>query len=365
MEESLAKLIRKNDVLGQIGKLVIERKKGQKEEATMMLTMPRVYHGDFQDAEVLFGNENETEVTLRKDKHLGKEIVLLQFDPNFKSDDVLCRHPSCKNKNFKAAKRGQGKRDLYLCCDHREKLKSRICQAFEKEKIEFSIGEFTSKPGRFEGYTSLIGVLEGAYRDARKLPTIRDTSEIVEEAILNVRNFLTITSTLLNPDVGNLEIVLPPVFQILRLMLQNPSSMDKLLRSLLSFLKEVVCTILFAFGVIYRWVSLANPGTQIGVGVGGCIGAAGFVFGPWGGAAGIAVGGLLGGFLGSGIYKLTKERSDQQNLARARQEWMAAVLESGNSGAMAHQLNPNPQMHIYIINGNIHGGLQMNLRRLE
>lgn len=363
MEESPAKLIRENDIVGQIGKLVIEREKGR--EATTF-TMPRVYNGDFQDAEVLFGNENETEVTLRKDKHLGEEIVLLQFDPNFKSDDVLCRHPSCKNKNFKAAKRGQGKRDLYLCCDHREELKSFICQAFEKEKIEFSIGEFTSKPGRFEGYTSLIGVLEGAYRDARKLPTIRDTSEIVEEAILNVRNFLTITSTLLNPDDGNLEIALPPVFHIFRLMLQiDPSHMDKLLRSLLSFLKEVACTILFAFGVIYRWVSLANPGTQIGVGVGGCIGAIGFVFGPWGGAAGIAVGGFLGGFLGSGIYKLTKERSDQQNLATARQEWMAAVLESGNSRALAHQFNQNLQRFMYIINGNNGGGLRMNFRRLE
>jgi len=271
MEESLEKLIRKDDVLGQIGKLVIDRAKGQKGEAALMLTMPKVYKGDFQDAEVLFGNENETEVTLRNDKHLGNEIVLPQFDPNFKSDVVLCRHPSCKNKNFKAAKRGQGKRDLYLCCDHREELKSRICQAFEKEKIEFSIGEFASEPSRFEGYTSLIGVLEGTYRNARKLPTIRETSEIVEEAILNVRNFLTINNTLLNPDDGNLEIALPPVFHIFRLMLQNPRRMDKLLQSLLSFLKEVVCTILFAFGVIYTWVSLANPGTQVGVGVGGCI----------------------------------------------------------------------------------------------
>jgi len=91
MEESVEKLIRKNDVLGQIGKLVIERAKGQKGEAALMLTMPKVYKGDFQDAEVLFGNENETEVTLRNDKRLGKEIVLLQFDPNFKSEDILCR----------------------------------------------------------------------------------------------------------------------------------------------------------------------------------------------------------------------------------------------------------------------------------
>jgi len=203
MEESIEKLVRKNDVLGQIGNLVIER-----------------------DA---VWKRNETEVTLRKHKHLGNEIVLLQFDPNLKSDGVRCRHPSCKNKNLKAAKRGQGKRDLYLCCDHREELKSRICRAFEKVKIEFSISKFTSEPGRFEGYTSLI--LEGTYRNARKLPTIRDTSEIV-----NVKNFLTINSTLLNPDNDNLGIALPPVFHIFRLMLQNTRSMDKLPQSLLSFL---------------------------------------------------------------------------------------------------------------------------------
>ena len=162
MEESLAKLIRKNDVQGQIEKLLIERAKGQNGEATLMRSMPRVYNGDFQDAEVLFGKENETEVTLRKDKHLGKEIIILQFDPYFKSVDVPCRHPSCKNKNFKAAKRGQGKRDLYLCCDHRDELKSRICQAFEKEKIEFSKYQSGFRP-LHSTLTALIDITDNWY----------------------------------------------------------------------------------------------------------------------------------------------------------------------------------------------------------
>jgi len=121
--------------------------------------------------------------------------------------------------------------------------------------------------------------------------------------------------------------------------------------------------ILFAFGVIYTWVSLLNPGAKIGAGLGGCIGAVGIAGGPAIGIATTAVGGLLGGLIGSGIYMYIKERSDQQNLARARQEWMAAVLESGNSGAMAYQFNPNLQ--IYTVSGNIHGGLHTNLRRLE
>jgi len=66
---------------------------------------------------------------------------------------------------------------------------------------------------------------------------------------------------------------------------------------------------------------------------------------------------------GSRIYKLTKERSDQQNLARARQEWLAAELESENARQMPHQFNPNQQM--FIINGNVYGHLEMNLGRLE
>jgi len=168
---------------------------------------------------------------------------------------------------------------------------------------------------------------------------------------LNVRNFLIIVSTLLNPDNGNLGIALPPVLNIFRRMLQNPGSTNQLLQGLLSFLRGVVCMILFAFGVIYTWVSLLNPGAKIGAGVGGCIGAVGIAGGPAIGIATTAVGGLLGGLIGSGIYMYIKERTDQQNQARARQEWMAAVLESGNSGAMAYQFNPNLQM--YTVSGNI------------
>lgn len=64
METSLAKLTKQKDVLRQIGKLVIERAKGEEGEDAWISTLPKVCKGDFQDAEVLFGNETETEVTL-------------------------------------------------------------------------------------------------------------------------------------------------------------------------------------------------------------------------------------------------------------------------------------------------------------
>ena len=67
----------------------------------------------------------------------------------------------------------------------------------------------------------------------------------------------------------------------------------------------LVCTIVLAFRIIYTWMSDANPGTQMGIGLGGCIGVIGFAFGREGGAAGIVIGVLLGGFIGG---EITEER---------------------------------------------------------
>ncbi|XP_020621664.1 uncharacterized protein LOC110059307 [Orbicella faveolata] len=94
-------------------------------------------------------------------------------------------------------------------------------------------------------------------------------------------------------------------------MLQNQRKINKMLQSLAEFLMHVgvvwaicfVCTILLAFGIIYEWVSNANPGTQMGFGLGGCIFVIGFVFGPLGEIVGMAIGLLLGGFIGSVMYR--------------------------------------------------------------
>jgi len=87
--------------------------------------------------------EDKAKVALRKLKskflyfkeEITEKIVLLQFDPNFKSNDVVCCHPSCKNTQARAAKHCKGfQRDLYLCPHHRKQLKSCIFEAMQKGK---------------------------------------------------------------------------------------------------------------------------------------------------------------------------------------------------------------------------------------
>ena len=284
-----------------------------------------------------------------------KDIALLQFDPNFMSEDVICRHPLCKRKNKRAPSLDKGvKRDLYLCPHHRGELKSLICQAIEEKKLSqtFSKDEFNPDSSRFEGYTSLISLLEAAYQEGREKPNTKSTlmrSQIVEEATLNVRNFLIITHTLLNPEDDNLAIALSPVVHLYKLLLNCPENSRKLLKTLISLLKEVVDIILFSFGTLYTWISMANPGTHIGVGVGGIAGAVCFVMGPAAGAAGVAVGGALGGFLGKGIYDWGSMRSEQNRIAKAREKWTT-------TGEGDIQKEPQP---LYNIEGNEWGHLMM------
>lgn len=314
---------------------------------------PKVSKSTFCDARKLFGANCDTKVTLRKPGHLGayEGIVLLQFDPNFMSTEVVCRHPSCNNKNLVAAK--SGKRDLYLCPNHQQILRNGISTALAKKNIQISTSAEKSEPGHFAGYTSLISLLEGAYHDAKKFHTLKGKSPMIEEAILNVRNFLIITSTVLNPDEDNLGIALPPVVQVLRLILENPQSFQMLGVGLIYVLREVIEMILFAFGVIYTWVSLAlgSPGTQIGAGVGAGIGAIAFVLGPWSGAAGVALGGAIGGLIGNGIYNLRGEQR-QQEINRFREHWR-------NAGGVGPNGQPN-QYPVYYFNGDALGGLDLH-----
>jgi len=315
-------------------------------------TLPEVSKSKFRDARNLFGVNCDNKVTLRNPGHLGayeetEEIVLLQFDPNFMSTTVVCRHPSCNNINPAAAK--SGKRDLYLCPRHQQVLRNSIFGALAKKSVQISTSAEKPEPGHFMGYTSLISLLEGAYHDAKKFNTLQGKPLAVQEAILNVRNFLIITSTVLNPDVGNLAIALPPVFQIIRLILENCGTVE-----LLGVLREVIEMILFAFGVIYTWVSpaLRSPGTQIGAGVGGCIGAIAFVLGPWSGAAGVAVGGTLGGLIGNGIYNLRGEQR-RQEIDRFREHWR-------NVGGVGPNGQPANQYPVYYFNGDALGGLDLH-----
>jgi len=233
-------------------------------------------------------------------------------------------------------------------------LRNSISDALAKKSIEISTSAEKPEPGHFVGYTSLISLLEGAYHDAKKFNTLQGKPLAVQEAILNVRNFLIITSTVLNPDEDNLGIALPPVVQIIRLILENPGTVELLGVGLIYILREVIEMILFAFGVIYTWVSLAlrSPGAQIGAGVGGCIGAIAFVLGPWSGATGVAVGGTLGGLIGNGIYNLRGEQR-RQEIDRFREHWR-------NAGGVGPNGQPANQYPVYYFNGDALGGLDLH-----
>ena len=318
---------------------------------------PKVIKATFrEETRKLFGTKFDHKVTLRKAGHQGahEEIVLLQFDPNFSSNEVVCRHPSCDSRYLEAAK--SGKRDLYLCPPHQQKLKDAISDTLAKEKIQIATTKENPEPRQFDGYTSLIGVLEGAYHDAKKFQALQRRSPMVEEAILNVRNFLIITNAVLNPDGHNLQLALPPVFRILLLILENSANVPPLVDALLHALRDVIEMILFAFGVIYSWVSISlnSPGSRIGAGVGGVIGGGlGLVMGPWTGVAGLGAGGVLGGFIGSGIYDLVVGDQRAQKMERFRRYWAAA----GDTGANGQ---PNNQYVVYHFDGNAFGGLYLH-----
>ena len=318
---------------------------------------PKVIKTTFkEETRKLFGTKFDNKVTLRKAGHqrAHEEIVLLQFDPNFTSTEVVCRHPSCNSRNLEAAK--SGKRDLYLCPHHQQKLKDAISDTLAKKNIQIPTTKENPEPRQFDGYTSLIGVLEGAYHDAKKFQTPQKNSPMVEEAILNVRNFLIITNAVLNPDGHNLRIVLPPVFTILLILLEDSSNVQLLVDTLLYALRDVIEMILFAFGVIYSWVSLSlnSPGSRIGAGVGGFIGGAvGLLLGPLNSVAGLRAGFALGGLIGDGIYDLMVGDQREQEMERFRRYWAAA----GGAGANGQ---PNNQYVVYHFDGDASGGLYLH-----
>ena len=353
--------LRKNSlVLPVAGETLSETVKGWQQELLAHLKpvspAPKVSKSSLLDAKRLFGDNFKTKVTLRKSGHLGahEEISLLQFDPNFTSSEVTCRHPSCSTKNSKAAKSGN-KRDLFLCPTHQQVLNKSISDLFVKKKIVLSTSTEKLKHGHFAGYTSLISLLEGAYHDAKKFQTLKGISPLIQEAILNVRNFLIITNCLLNPDDDNVGIAVPPVVQILLLILQNLSATNKLGVNLIHMLRDVIEMILFSFGVIYCWVSLAlrNPATQIGSGVGMILGASAFILGPWSGAAGVAIGGAAGGLIGNGIHSLITGGQRHQELQRFREIWREA------RGNIQRNGQPNNQYVGYYAEGDVTGGLDL------
>ena len=197
------------------------------------ITIKTVFH----DASKLFGTNFDEKVTLREDGDLEacKVIILPHFDPNFQSTDVYCREPSCGNRNPEAAK--EGKRDLYLCPLHRKNLIISIENALAMKKINIPKNTEVPEEEQFTGYTWLIGLLERAYHDSKKFGRFAEESTpMIEEAILNVRNVLIITSTVLNPDENNLALILPYVLKILEHIVNNRDKCVTIVADLVSSL---------------------------------------------------------------------------------------------------------------------------------
>ena len=283
---------------------------------------PKAIKSAFQETSKLFGTNFATKVTLRDAGHLGanEDIILRQFDPNFVSTDVCCRHPSCGNKNPEPVK--ERKRDLYLCLLHRKNLITSIENTLAMRMIDTPKSTEFPEEEQFTGYTSFIGLLERAYYNSNKFGRFEKgkTTPMIEEAIRNVRNVLIINSTVLNTDESNLALLLPNIICTLRLVLENSNSAESLVADLVYFFRKVIEMILLDFGVIYRWVSLAlhSPGLQIGAGLSGTIGlGVGIFFGPWGGAAGIRAGALL--LTSSGIHNMVVGDPREQAINRFRQ----------------------------------------------
>ena len=95
--------------------------------------------------------------------------------------------------------------------------------------------------------TSLIGLLEVVYHAKEKSPEIL-------EAILNARNFLIITSTVLQPIIAGLTAV-PLVALMLRLILEAKKEDTGKVNRLVSGLRKVIEVNLAAFGIVYSWIS--------------------------------------------------------------------------------------------------------------
>ena len=160
------------------------------------------------------------------------------------------------------------------------------------------------------------------YHLRKRTLNTHDTHEVVEEALLNVRNSLTIIITLLNPDDGNLGIALPPVFHIFHFILQNIRSMDKMYQDQRDSLIRGACTFIFlcltwyAFKLFRDQAPLFDPGALIGFGVLGFIGLIGFHWGHWNGIIAIIFC-FLGGCIVSGIFRWRHREQPNDNGQRA------------------------------------------------
>lgn len=304
---------------------------------------PHVMLSTLQDAESLFGVELKEKVMLRIPGKFAGSFELKQFDPNFLSkDEIFCRHPKCRKRNLQAQGSGN-RRELYLCPTHVDSLKTVISQVIKGGPVtdeNFSLSMQDHDQKDLIESTSLIGLLEVVYHAKEKSP------EIVE-AMLNARNFLIITSTVLQPIIAGPTAV-PLVALMLRLILENKNDTGKV-NCLVSDLREVIKVTLAYFGIDYSWISKSTfKGVWEVCLLGFLLGLSAFVVGDfkwevpmvtpdWKVAA---VGGFSAGVVAAGLVH---------------------KRHSGNSGSSENGDLSSRRIDMYYFQGDADGGLEVSV----
>ena len=309
---------------------------------------PHVMLSTLQDAESLFGVELKEKVMLRIPGKCAGYFELKQFDPNFLSkDEIFCRHPKCRKRNLQAQGSGN-RRELYLCPTHVDRLKTVLSQVIKGGPVadeNFSLSMEDHDQKDLTESTSLIGLLEVVYHAKEKSPEIL-------EAILNARNFLIITSTVLQPIIAGPTAV-PLVALMLRLILENKNDTGKV-NCLVSGLHKVIEVNLGAFGIVYSWISKSTIGSERfakgGIDVvvkGACL-----------------LGFLLGLFaLSVGYYKWKVPVVSTYWKEIAVGGGLVSVYEccSGNSGSSENGDLSSRRIDMYYFQGDADGGLEVSV----
>ena len=287
----------------------------------------------------------------------GENVVKLkQINPNFVVKDrskILCRFPRCSSttRRLQATHSSQKiKQDLFLCKTHRTHLKNNVTIRCSEENVTESL-----RREDLEGYTHLIGKLEKAFTFLTKSSTLNTTDSAVAEVFLNTRNFLIITK-LLNPDENNTMISLPGYMAVLQEFLKQVTKEPEMIQKLIKALEDVMNSVNQVFGIMYKWVSLANPGAQFGSGLGLVVGFASAIrFAlPWPmQIAGTAIGLVAGYLMGSRSYDWWKERCYMNE----REELLRGYQKFHSESAQTVSCEESITVVLYCVSANRHGGI--------
>ena len=191
---------------------------------------------------------------------------------HFGFDEANCRFPSCSRKD-------NNQRNLYLCCEHRDKLAvavKRICNKYSVDAI--AIKDVPENVDT-EDFMKIIGTLDAAYRKQSRNKNSPETGlRFWKEVLLNTRNVLLVSKSLMSSNHGNSSMILHFVCCVLMKLISLRRNERRRFDRFCSLMRDGSGMIFHAYGIIYEWLSLPcmtdtlNPGRSIGLGVGGMVG---------------------------------------------------------------------------------------------